>query len=138
MKFTMRPKNKEKEVYVLKIKFEHGDCEMETFDEVRLEGYSKKEAQEYLIEFDKVSNQIYDQIDKGVGELDPRIEKEEYSFMLSTGRESFIPTCQDQWYNRFNNNDDCIMATMIMEEVVYFDEDGDVFDVSDWQAEESL
>lgn len=130
MKFTMRPKNKEKEVYVVKIGYEHGDGDMETHEEVRLEGYSKEEAKEYFSEVEKVYKELCDFLDGKIDVLDKRIVTQEYEFKLSTKRKAYIPIHRDH----FSDVQDDIMVPPSIEEIVYFDEDGDAFDVTEWDV----
>ncbi len=128
MKLTMRPK--EKEVYIVKIGYEHGDADAETHEEVRLEGYSREEAQEYFDEVEKVYQQICDILDRKTDTIDERIITQEYDFELSTKRKAYIPIHRDC----FSDVQRDIMAPMSIEEIVYFDEDGDAFDVTEWEA----
>jgi len=130
MKFTMRPKNKQTEVYIVQIGYEHGDGDVYTHEEVRLEGYSKQEAQEYFSEVEKVYKEICDFLDGKIDVRDERIVTQEYDFELSTKRKAYIPIHRDC----FSDVQDDIMAPMSIEEIVYFDEDGDAFDVTEWDV----
>lgn len=130
MKFIMKPKNTEAEVYLVKICYENGNAYRYTNQVVRLENYSKKEAQEYLIELQKVCTQISDFLIGKTSFLDENISKENYTLTLSTNRKVKLPVSRDLP----DDIDLYSMETMWIENVTYIDEDGDAFEVIEWDV----
>lgn len=132
MKFAMQPKNRETQVYLIKIGYKRD--RQYTEQVIRLENYLKEEAQQYLCKLEEVCLQVSDLLSEKKGEVSDKILTDSYPLILCTGRKTTIPLSRELP----NNIDLYEMESMWIENVTYFDEDGDAFSVTGWNVEKNI
>ena len=124
MKITYTPipeDNKNRDAYVIKFNFEHGDADLTTF-EVNKFYFGNSSLEIYLKKFEEISSAITDSRSSGV---DLPMDFENNAFVIIGGKE-FIPLQLDKIYRCSSN----YFASVSIDSILWYSATGDCFKVS--------